>query len=82
MAIETLLRTGMTIEQAAAKLCISPAAVRPVHDAAAERAAGEGTSAPAGSQCPYPESRLRYRCAWLAAHYDRHGLLAWETARA
>jgi len=82
MAIETLLQMGMTIDQAAAKLCIPATAVRLVHDAGARRAAEEGTSARAGSQCPYPDYQLRYRHAWLAAHYDRHGPLAWEAARA
>lgn len=82
MAIDNLLQMGMTIENVAAKLCISPAAVRERHDEAARFAALQGAAAPPGQTCPYPPHLLRYRCAWLAAHYDRHGPLAWETARA
>lgn len=41
----------------------------------------EGWNADAGTRCPYSMSDLGKRCAWLAGHYDRYGLAAWEMAR-
>ena len=33
----------------------------------------EGWNARLGSECPYGMVQLGRRCAWLAAHRDRHG---------
>ena len=41
----------------------------------------EGWNADAGTRCPYSMSDLDKRCAWLAGHYDRYGMAAWEMAR-
>lgn len=42
----------------------------------------EGRVANPGVKCPYGfGSEMGARCAWLAGHYDKHGLRAWEMAR-
>ena len=40
----------------------------------------EGAIAEAGEKCPYKNSEIGKRCAWLAGHYDKHGLEAWYIA--
>ena len=41
----------------------------------------EGEKAAPGTRCPYLNSELGARCAWLAGHYDAHGYTAWDLAR-
>lgn len=41
----------------------------------------EGEQAEPGAKCPYGLAEIGAMCAWLAGHYDKHGLEAWEKAR-
>lgn len=41
----------------------------------------QGAAANPGTKCPFSESEIGLRCAWLAGHYDKHGFQAWEKAR-
>lgn len=43
--------------------------------------AQEGWNAAPGTTCPFKDSELGARCAWLAGHYERYGLAAWARAR-
>lgn len=40
-----------------------------------------GADAEPGTKCPFSESEIGLRCAWLAGHYDKHGKDAWSKAR-
>lgn len=40
----------------------------------------EGRKANHGTICPYGVSDNGKRCAWLAGHYDTHGVIAWQLA--
>lgn len=46
-----------------------------------DRQVAEGKAAKPGIRCPYLNSELGARCAWLAGHYDAHGYAAWDLAR-
>lgn len=46
-----------------------------------DRQVAEGKAAKPGTQCPFLNSELGARCAWLAGHYDAHGYAAWDLAR-
>ena len=48
-----------------------------------QRAIEEGANAMPGTKCPYSKGTEIHKWgAWLAGHYDKHGLKAWEEARA
>lgn len=41
----------------------------------------DGEKAEPGTKCPWGVTEIGARCAWLAGHYDKYGLEAWEKAR-
>lgn len=85
--IEELLDSRFTVDQIA-KRCGKNrdtviSVIRAIQREPLRVALRKGEGADAGTKCPYDQSKnkIGLRCAWLAGHYDKHGLEAWEKAR-